>query len=193
MSAPVLRRMVTVPCGAIRYAIAPYIMTIRCRGTPCTRQFPKDFIPPCLSFRPSSALRQRLHSSLMRPLSRLEYERKSDTIRYRISRQPPYQWLDRSLVHWATLLGLRCRVRARWRGGRFPQARDETELQHLRAGMCFGSRFREKEATTQATLGAVPLRPVLWGRSGVFGLLGLGLRRCRLAALVDLDEIGIEL
>jgi hypothetical protein len=40
----------------------------------CIRRFPKNLIPPCLSFRPSSMLRQRLHKPTMRPLSRLEYE-----------------------------------------------------------------------------------------------------------------------
>jgi four helix bundle protein len=38
-------------------------------------------IASCLSFRPPSALRQRLHSPAMRPLPRLEGERKSGAMR----------------------------------------------------------------------------------------------------------------
>ncbi|MEA3413707.1 MAG: four helix bundle protein, partial [Pseudomonadota bacterium] len=41
------------------------------------RRFLEIYIPACLSFRPSSALRKRLHSSTMRPFPRLADERKS--------------------------------------------------------------------------------------------------------------------
>ena len=49
-------------------------------GTALLRACHKISIASCLSFRPPSALRQRLHSPAMRPLPRLEGERKSGVI-----------------------------------------------------------------------------------------------------------------
>jgi len=43
----------------------------------------------CLSFRPSSSLRQQLHSAAMRPLARLEDERNSFALWYVGFRQSP--------------------------------------------------------------------------------------------------------
>jgi hypothetical protein len=54
------------------------------------RRFLSKNIPSCLSFRPSSVLRQQLHSSTMRLLSRLEADRKSGAIWYVLFRQSPY-------------------------------------------------------------------------------------------------------
>jgi AcrR family transcriptional regulator len=53
------------------------------------RRFLSKNIPSCLSFRPSSVLRQQLHSSTMRLLSRLEADRKSGAIWYVLFRQSP--------------------------------------------------------------------------------------------------------
>jgi uncharacterized membrane protein YccF (DUF307 family) len=53
------------------------------------RRFLSKNLPSCLSFRPSSVLRQQLHSSTMRLLSRLEADRKSGAIWYVLFRQSP--------------------------------------------------------------------------------------------------------
>jgi hypothetical protein len=53
------------------------------------RRFLSKNLPSCLSFRPSSVLRQQLHSSTMRLLSRLEADRKSCAIWYVLFRQSP--------------------------------------------------------------------------------------------------------
>ena len=53
------------------------------------RRFLSIDIPSCLSFRPSSALRQQLRSSTMRLLARLEDERKVGAIWYINFRQSP--------------------------------------------------------------------------------------------------------
>ena len=77
-----------------RNLVAANLVGLRLRlarfSTARLRRFPKNLIPSCLSFRPSSALRQQLHSPAMRLLSRLEDERKSGAIWYEISRQSPY-------------------------------------------------------------------------------------------------------
>jgi hypothetical protein len=56
------------------------------------RRFLSNDIPSCLSFRPSSVLRQPFHRSTMRLMSRLDDERKSGAIWYAIFRQSPDGW-----------------------------------------------------------------------------------------------------
>jgi hypothetical protein len=60
-----------------------------CSGVAGLRRFLSNDIPSCLSFRPSSVLRQPFHRSTMRLLSRLDDERKSGAIWYVIFRQSP--------------------------------------------------------------------------------------------------------
>jgi hypothetical protein len=57
------------------------------------RRFLSKNIPACLSFRPSSALWQPLHSEAMRLAPRLEDKRESCAIWYVIFRQSPYKGL----------------------------------------------------------------------------------------------------
>jgi hypothetical protein len=69
--------------GILTQATAP-AQDPSARG-PFLRRFPENLMPSCLSFRASSALRQRHHGSTMHRFSRLEGERKSGAIRYEIS------------------------------------------------------------------------------------------------------------
>jgi glycine/D-amino acid oxidase-like deaminating enzyme len=58
-----------------------------------SRRFLSNYIPPYLSFRPSSASRKQLHSSTMRLFPLLDHGRKSGAIWYVIFRQSPKRWM----------------------------------------------------------------------------------------------------